>query len=407
MNPTLELAALDSEREALLAKAGTPGDFTAEDAVRAEEIVKRMSELKEQISKSNAAVERLTAAGMGQSQDKPADEDETPALKGGIGDRFVASKAYKTFKTENPLPVSGKPVSIKSEGLGGFVAKASGDPAPLSSALVGAQQYQREAGIVDRTYPGLLTILDLVTRGKTSTPYFEFRTLEAITAAAKVVKEGELKPLSQLTTGVEQAIAHVIADGVKVTNQELQDDGVMAALLNSVLTRNLLQKIEDLLLNGTGTNEPKGILHTTGVLQQDFAVDAVTTIRKGITTLRETSGTEVQAILLSPEDDEEFDLLKDGNERFYGNGPFGIGPNTLWGRQRVVSSKLEKGTAIIGDFTAIHLLELQGVTIEAFNQNEDDARHNLTYVRAETRQQVVTREPARLLIADLSAPIGG
>lgn len=405
MNPELELKELDAERTALLEKTKT-GDFTAEDAERAETVVKRIGELKDLIAKRDAATARLRGAGMGVPVEKAADEDEAP-LTGGLGDRFVASKAYKAFKEANPLPVSGKPVSIKSERLGGFIAKATGDPAPIGTGLVGARQFEREAGIVDLTYPQPLTLLDLVTRGTTSSAYFEYRTLEAVTAAAAVVQEGELKPLSQLTTGVEQAIAHVIADGVKVTNQELQDDGVIAALLNSVLTRNLLAKIEDLILNGTGTNEPKGILNTTGVLQENFSVDAVTTIRKAITTLRRTSNTEVQAIVLNPEDDEALDLLKDGNQRFYGNGPFGIGPNTLWGRPRVVSPKVAVGTAILGDFSSVHLLERQGVTVEAFNQNEDDARHNLTYLRGETRQMVVNREPARLLIADISTPVGG
>lgn len=406
MDPKIELEQLDAERATLLAKADT-ADFTAEDATRAEVVVKRMAELTDLIAKRDTASAALKAAGAGRTSDRPApsvadSRDESEAAKGlTLGERFVRSKAMQDHRAANPLGVSGAPVSIKATDLGGLVAKAAGDPLPISSGLGGAVHYEREAGIVDLTYPKRLTLLDLITRGTTAVSYLEYRQLVSIVRAAAVVPERGLKPLSTLTTSTAQAAAYVIADGVKVTNQELADDGVIAALLDTVLTRNIWEKVEDLLFNGTGTNEPKGILNTTGVLQQDFSTDLVTTVRKAITTLRETSSTDVQAIVLSPEDDEELDLLKDGNDRFYGNGPFGIGPGTLWGRPRVVSSKVPVGTALLGDYRAIHLLERQGLTVEAFNQNEDDARHNLTYIRAEVRELLLIREPARLLVADV------
>ena len=107
-------------------------------------------------------------------------------------------------------------------------------------------------------------------------------------------------------------------------------------------------------------------------------------------------------VILSPEDDESLDLLKDGNGRYYSGGPFGVGPATIWGRPRVSSSKVPVGTAIMGDLSSVHMLEREGLSVQAFNQNEDDARHNLTYIRAELRELVLIREPAKLLIADVN-----
>ena len=403
MRPELKLKGLDDERVMLLAKAeNTPEEWTEDDTERAKYVTEAIRDLRETISKRDSATAALMAAGMGKSSEKSHDENGEVVLKGGLGDRFVNSDAFKAFREAHKLPVDGQPVSIKASGLGGFMAKAAGDPQPLSSGLGGAVDYTRMPGIVDLTYRKQPTLLDFVTRGTTESAYLEYRQLIAVNSAAAVVPEKGLKPLSTLTTSMANVIAHTIADGIKVTNQELADDGVIATLLNSILTRNIWLKVEDLLLNGTGTNEPKGILNTSGVLQQDFATDLVTTIRKGITKLRETSDTEVQVVILSPEDDESLDLLKDGNGRYYSGGPFGVGPSTIWGRPRVSSSKVPVGTAIMGDLSSVHMLEREGLSVQAFNQNEDDARHNLTYIRAELRELVLIREPAKLLIADVN-----
>lgn len=56
----------------------------------------------------------------------------------------------------------------------------------------------------------------------------------------------------------------------------------------------------------------------------------------------------------------------------------------------------------MGEFSTVQLLNYVPLTIEAFNQNEDDARHNLTYVRAEERNMLFIREPKRIAVIKLS-----
>lgn len=397
MDPREELKALQAEAAALTAKGD---DLTQDDIERVPELTKRIGELQSMISKRDDAAKAL--AGLPVQKSDEHEEDE-PA-SGSIGERFVKSATMRSFRDSNPRGVDGKPISIKASGLGSFEALIrKADPSPLSTSLGGAVQYQRLPGILDLTYPKAPNLLDLITRGTTSTAYVEYRQLTAVTAAADIIAEGATKPLSTLTTAVAQAAAYTYADGVKVTNQELADDGIIASLIDSVLRRNLLKKMEDIVLNGTGTNQPKGILHTTGVLSQAFATDMVTTIRKAITLLEDTSEADISAVVLNSADAEALDLLKDGNDRFYGNGPFGTGPTTIWGRPVVVSSKVTAGTAILGDFSTVQLLDLDGITVEAFNQNEDDARKNLTYIRAENRALQLIREPAKLAVATIAS----
>lgn len=403
------IQALEAERESILAKAAA-GALTEDEVGRALAVSTELREARELAAKQESALDALRGAiatepapqetaGVEAKKAQIARAGESLGL--GLGDMFVRSEAYKAFRAgSGGLPVAGKPVAFKAAQLARLVAKAI-DSETLTTALGGAIIPQRLPGITDLTYAKRPTLLDYITRGTTESALLEYRQLLTLVAGAAVVAEGGKKPLTTLTTGKAQAIAHVIADGIKVTNQELADDGVIASLLNTILTRNILLKLEDLLLNGNGTSEPRGILNTTGVLEEDFDTDILKTVRKSITTLEEVSNTIPNVILLNPRDNETIDLIQDDYGRYYGNGPFQTGPGTLWGVPRATSSKIPQGQALIGDLSGVQLLEREPLSIDAFNQNEDDARHNLTYLRAETRALLLNREPARQCLVSL------
>jgi HK97 family phage major capsid protein len=202
------------------------------------------------------------------------------------------------------------------------------------------------------------------------------------------------------------AKAHTYADGIEATQQELNDDGALASLIDGILAQNLRDEIERIILAGDEANgEPDGILNTTGVLQQAFATDVVTTVRKAKTLLSETSNTIPQAILLNPEDDEALDLLKDLEGRYYSGGPFTAGPTNIWATPRVTSAAVPVGQAIMGNFRAFQFLIYEALSILAFNQHKDYAQRNLVYVRAELRGLQLFRQPAKLAVLDLTAGV--
>jgi hypothetical protein len=409
MDPKLELAALVTERDSLLTKSAT-AEFTEADADRAQEVVKRHSELtaiiakREQIAKDLGAIASGTVA-----VDQPSTDDSN----GTLGERFVKSEAYQSFRKAHPSGV-GKdtPISIKAEAIGARVRKA--DPAPLGSAGAGNARAVRTTDVDDLVFRPERRLLDLITRGNTNLPWFQYRQIISQLNNASIVKEATsttgttpatgLKPLSTLTTTTADAKAYTYADGMEVTNQELSDDGIIQTLIDATLRENLEIEIENILLNGAGNaDEPAGVLHTTGVLAQAFSTDVPTTIRKAITKLRTTSGATIRGVLLNPEDDETWDLLKDSQGRYLGNGPFVGGPSTAWGYERISSQAIEVGQAVIGDFSTIHLLQLEALTVLAFNQHKDYAQRNLTYIRAEERAVQLIRNAARLCVVDLTA----
>lgn len=382
--------------KAIANKAQSEGrEFTADENEEIISLRKKADDLKARIDKEHEASEALKS--MLAASEPSDDVSGKPVVAKSIGEAFIHTDAYKAFK--NATTPDRTPVRIAKS-----LIRVKQDPNPLSTALPGAVNPTVLPGYTDVTYPQLNVFLDLITRGSTDSPYIKYRQLISVTSAAASVNENAEKPLSQLGTQMAEAKEWTCADGFKVTNQELHDDGIISTLINQTLMRNLNAYLEKTILNGDSSTDvaQKGILNTTGTQQVAFDTDIFTTARHAKRVLS-AIGTNIQAIVLNPEDNETIDLTKDKQDRFYGQGPFAMGPSTLWGIPRIESQALPKGTAVMGDFSTVQLLNYVPLTIEAFNQNEDDARHNLTYVRAEERNMLFIREPKRLAVVKLAA----
>lgn len=393
--------------DALYAEADelkTKGDeLTADEITRADEVIAEIEKNESAQAEAAKRAERL-AAFKSANRAEPSKAGDVHAVEGAtFGQRFVKSAAFAQFKSDNPAATGPIQFTAKNLGTFGFIRKA--DPAPVASTAGGGPLATptRLPDVTNLTYRRQTTLLDLIATGSASTPYVQYRALTAITNNAAIVAEGATKPLSSLTFTLSSAYAYTYADGFKVTNQELADDGIIAGVLDTTLRENLELTIENILLNGTGSGQPFGILATTGVLAQAFATDIPTTIRKAFTLLQTTSQTVPEAIVLNPTDAETVSLLKDGTGRYLGQGPFGPFPPGMWNTPIVTTPLVPVGTALVGKFSSIQLLDLDPVNVLAFNQNEDDARKNLTYLRAEQRSLLLIREPAKIAVATLHA----
>ena len=364
---------------------------------------------RERVEKAADLTRRLSA--MGTAVD--AGEAEEPGEKAAsLGEGFTKSDGYRAF-------------AAQAKELGGVGRNANISIAPARVASMKDFFAERKAAalgtdlahlqnvrlpLIDQAVRPELTLLDLISRGNTAGA-FEYLQIISVTRNTAIVPENTgndatdtLKPESSFTTQLADAKVYDYADGYTVTNQLLQDDQALASFLNSEFNYSFDAILADKLLNGSGTNgEPKGLLHTTGVQQVGYtagtkaALSLIEAVRKSITKLKHV-GAQINAVLVSPEDAEAIDLLRDSNERFYGSGPFGVGPTTLWGRPIVESEQLAQGQTIVGDFRQIALLDRSGLSVQAFNQHKDYAQRNLTYIRAELRAAQAIWRPAHFAV---------
>lgn len=399
------------------------GDLSEEQITEVTTLGEEITGLKAKIKAAEdaAALVKNLAADDGDAPEDDPDDDPEPGVKTGggsapranqlrtFGESFTKSEPYQTYRKENPTGVGrGTPVNIGKVKVGSLTDMRIGRKATLTTEVARLQPTRMP--MVDQVDRDNLTILDLISTGQASGA-FEYVQVTGVTRNAAIVPEATsatddnaLKPVSDLTTNLADAKPYTYADGYEVTNQLLSDAPAFASYMDNELSYSLDYVIEDKLLNGTGTNgDPRGLLHTTGVQELTYtpganAMEQVKAIRRAITKILTLPGGDVTAALMSPEDDEAWDLLQDGNDRFFGQGPFGTGPNTSWGRARALSQRLSPGTVILGDWRQMQLLDVEGLSILAFNQHRDFAQRNMTYVRAELRAMQVIWKPNRLIV---------
>lgn len=398
MNKIMEMIAAEKKAAEAILEGKAPENLTAQEVEEFTAHVKKADELNKKHLELKSASETLD----GIATEAAAEPGIAHVKHESLGKSFVHSDQYREFRKSHRTGFESKNDAVNLK------FKAEGDPAeppaPLNTTDHGNTAPLRLPGIEDVTYHRPNTLLQLITQGTTNAPWIQYRQLTAVTNNAKITKESKtttatesLKPLSTLTTRTEDAVAYTYADGVEATNQELTDDGALAALIDGILRQNLTDTIEDKILNGDGgSDEPTGILNTTGLLEQAFDTDIFTTVRRAKTALLNTSRTIPQALLLNPEDNEAIDLTKDAEGRFYGAGPFAATVPTLWAVPRIESAVIPKGTALMGDFSQVHLLVYEALSVVAFNQHKDYAQRNLTYIRAELRALQLIRQPAKL-----------
>lgn len=333
-----------------------------------------------------------------------------------FGEKFTKSAEYGSFKKEFPSgPGRGTPVNIGRVKVG-----ERGAFAAARKALTFGQAHTQPVRFptIDLVDRDRLTLLDLIDHGQTDGD-FEYVQVTGVTRNAKIVgeltadsPEADLKPVSDMTTQLADAKVFTYADGYDVTNKLLANAPAFATYMNGELKYSLDNLIEDKLLNGTGINgEPKGILTTTGVQSQTYATEAVgadgmptpatvlaflRAVRIAMMKVTRLPGGTVNGVVLSPEMDAAIDLLQDDVGRFFGQGPFGAGPQTLWGRPRVTSERLTDTHALLGDFKQVALLDNEGLSVLVFNQHKDYAQRNLNYVRGELSAAQVIWKPNRL-----------
>lgn len=440
---------LKEQLKAALKRAGelaSKSELSEDETNEALELAKSIPDLREKIKRQDeaaAALKSLAAdddaagdaagdqaggAGAGDGAKsggaRTAPRDEALHVKT-FGTEFVNSKSYQDFRKAFPSGLGdGTPFDSGRVKVGNMADYFASRKAPLTVDVGRVQPIRMPA--VDQVDRDRLTFLDLVTRGSTG-GNFEYVQITGVTRNAAIVAESTggtgttaadgFKPTSEMTTALADAKVYTYADGYDVTNQLLSDAPAMATYMNTELAYSLDWVVEDKLLNGTGLNgEPKGILNTTGVQQQEYtagvdpfddasAMAFIKGVRKGITKVTRLPGGTVQAIVLSPEMDEAIDLLQDANDRFYGGGPFQSGPQTLWGRPRVVSERLAGTDALLGDFRQVALLDREGLSVQAFNQHKDYAQRNMVYVRAELRAAQVIWKPNRLALVTPAAGV--
>lgn len=287
--------------------------------------------------------------------------------------------------------------------------------AAYSGSTDGLTDYQRLPGIVEigQQQP---TIADLFMQAQATGPTIRYMKETSYTNAADMVLEGDDKPEATFVLEEVDVAVRKVAVHTKVTDETLEDFAQIRPYVDQKLAFMLRSKIDDQLLNGTGTApQLAGLLGTSGVqtaeMASNTALEFAKTVMNAITKVRSVGFFSPDTIVMHPNDYEKLRLAVDGNSQFYGGGFFqgqyGVpynDPNFLWGVRVVQTTAIaelnlatpgasNKGP-IIGDFKNGGMVFYRnGVSVESTNTDQDDFIMNLTTIRVEQRLALAVPSP--------------
>lgn len=343
--------------------------------------------------------------------------------KKSLGELIVASKSYTDFIAryavgdDRRIPDSTKGLQSDAIGLKSLFTGTS-------DTSGGAFVETDHTGIVEPLGRRQLTIRDLISVRRTGSDTVDYvrqtshtnnaaPVPEATTSAAPTAPGsagalvlpagGGYKPEGAWAYERDAATVKTIAEWVPATKRALSDVAQLEGLINDELVADLAEAEENQILSGDGTGENlQGILHTSGTQAQTFATDIFVTVRKALTKARTVGRVVPNAIGLNPADQETIDLERDGNDRFYGAGPFSFGPNTLWGVPTFESEAIPAGTGIVADWTKAVLWDREEASVTMTDSHADFFTRNLVAILAEERVAFAVTRPTAFVVAALA-----
>ena len=288
----------------------------------------------------------------------------------------------------------------------------------MKSLITGASDTSAGALVVTDRKPILdpgtlmrpLTLRDLVTQGETGSDLVEYVRQTSLTNNAAPVAEATatagssgLKPESAMALAIIQEAVKTIAHWIPATRRALADVPQLRTLIDTILMYGLDEELEDQMVNGAGTGENfTGVLNVSGITTQAYDTDILKTTRKARTKVRTTGRAMATAYAMNPSDWEAFDLLKDGESRYYFGGPSVLGNPRLWGLPVVECEAFTAGTAMVADWRLAVLWDRMVSTILASTEHADFFVRNLVAVLAEMRAAFGVIRPAAFVSIDLT-----
>lgn len=289
-----------------------------------------------------------------------------------FGQQFTQSESFKSFAAGGAARAR---IEIKNTILGD-----EGGPGGITPV-------QQPTRVVARgEIP--LGIRDVLPRGVTTANAIAGIRETSSTNNAAETAEGALKPESDIVLGEYTVPIRTTATVIKLSKQIMDDAPAVASYIDNKLRYFVNERIERQLIVGNGTAPNiSGILDagnftTYTATAGDNLVDAINRAKYAMW----AAGYRPDAVIVNPADWGAMERLKNDNGGYLYGMPGQNADMNPFGVQVVLSAFVPAGTFVIGAFrVATMLWEREGVTVEAFEQDEDNVQRNLVTVRAEAR----------------------
>jgi HK97 family phage major capsid protein len=232
------------------------------------------------------------------------------------------------------------------------------------------------------------------------------------TNAAAETAEGAQKPQSSLTTTTGTMPVSTIAHFIKISKQLAMDNAALAAYINRRMIYGVNLRVENQLVIGNGTAPNLSGFTNAGNFTEHGYTAASILAAGGLNNrldlialmIGDCSLADYKAsgIIVNTADWWKMRLAKDSQGQYLLGAPGVSATPSLFGMPVAASSAMPAGKVLVGDLRmAATLHNREGVTVDLFDQDENNAQLNLVTIRAERRAALTVERPAAIRYGDL------
>jgi HK97 family phage major capsid protein len=320
-------------------------------------------------------------------------EQAEPRQEDGFGEQFVKTSNFENF--------------VKADARGRIHIELKN----TVTNAIGNTFSERRPGLVEGAFR-VFTIEDLLTKIPTSAPAVDWVRENVFTNAAAETAEGVQKPQSSITFAPGTMSISTIAHWIKITRQLAKDNAALAAYINRRMIYGVNLRVENQLLVGNGTSPNINGLLNAGNFTAHGYTDA-TLKAAGLTNNRfdligaamgdaALNDYPADVVILNTGDWWKLRLSKDSQNRYLLGDPGSTVVPQLFGASVVASNAMPAGKVWVGSLSQAATLWIrEGVTVEMFDQDENNAQLNLITIRAERRCALTVEKPAAARYGDL------
>ena len=235
---------------------------------------------------------------------------------------------------------------------------------------------------------------------------YEYLQQTVRTNNANVVADDGTKPTSVFTVASVDDRARVIAHlSEALPLRLLQDHRDLRTWLDTEMREGVLDGLETQVATGNGIGENLGgVTEVSGTTPVAFDTDRITSIRKGRTALQ-VLHEQPTAVAMHPADAEAIDLVREGSDGGFLSAATDLDP-VFGGLQRVITTSIPEGTAVVADWSQCRLYIREGVRLDVDTSSGDLFAKNQVRMRAEMRAGFAVLRPQAFAIVALAASGG-
>ncbi len=326
-----------------------------------------------------------------QRQTAPGTEEKTDDSWGA---QFIKSGEYTTFA-----------------GRGGK-GRVSLELKNTVTNAIGATFSARRDGIVGGAFREF-TIEDLLVSIPTSSNAIDWVRENVFTNAAAERAEGIAKPQSDITFAQATMPVSTVAHWLKITKQLAADNAALAAYINTRMAYGVNLRVENQLIVGNGTAPNlSGLTNSGNFTAHGYtaaSLSALGLLNNRFDLIGKMVGDcaladyPADAIVLNTGDWWTMRLAKGSDGQYILGAPSLTVPPTLFGLPVVASNAMTADTVLVASLRqAATLHNREGVAVEMFDQDENNAQLNLVTIRAERRLALTVERPAAVRFGDLT-----